>query len=68
MRFLVGALPEAKNWFQKQFFNQKLYIYFSKKKLSILSKKGGYKRDFPLYFQNVIWPEYGLLAKKNLKL
>ena len=66
--FLVQAFLVVRNQFWKQFSNKVLYNYYSKKKLE---RFGQYlkseKMDFPLYFQNVIWPGGGglfLLAKK----
>ena len=56
MRFLVEALPEVQNHFWKQFSNEVLYNYYSKKKFEHFGQylKKVKKINFPLYFQKRI--------------
>ena len=53
--FSVWPLPEVKNWFRKQIWNENIYIsipnFFWSVSLSILKSQ---KMDFPLYFQKVV--------------
>ena len=65
--FFIWGLPEVQNWFWMQFFNQVLYYYYLKVFLWIISSKtiAFQKMDFPLYFQNVIWPGQGFFLSKR---
>ena len=55
--FMVSALPEVRNQFQKPFFDKVVYNYCSKFFWwSVSSQKMTFRKmDFPLYFQKVIW-------------
>ena len=54
MCFLVWALPEVRDWIQKQFFNEVLYNYCFKFFWGAFCPKNGVPKN-ALYFQKVIW-------------
>ena len=55
--FLVWVFLEVQNWFWKQFLIKFYIITILNFLLSVSSKKNCIKKmEFPLYFQNVIWP------------
>ena len=53
--FSVWPLPEVKNWFRRQIWNENVHIsiliFFRSVSVNILKSK---KMDFPLFFQKVI--------------